>query len=189
MSSTACATLYLKGSEIGDDESVHGRSLTASRSQCVWYNINLRTLLGDLYDKFDTFNLCLTSISCGAPADGIGTQYLNSDIDNGHLSVYISGLPFINNTYSVYNMCNTAEASIAVFTYPTATTAIGYRVYNDAGILTFGKSQELCNIKISLRRVYDDEEPDTINFLPITNFMFTIVGVEPKKENGSRITF
>ena len=187
MSTTACATLYLKGSEIGDDETIHGRSLTASRSQCVWYNINLRLLLGDLYDKFDTFNLCLTSISCGAPTEAIGVNYLNSDIDNGHLSVYISGLPFINNTYSVYNRGNIAEAPIGVFTYPTATTAIGYRVYNDAGIVTFGKSQEQCSIQISLRRIYDDEEPDTINFLPITNYMFTIVGVEPKGMNGSRI--
>ena len=187
MSTTACATLYLKGSEIGDDETIHGRSITASRSQCVWYNINLRLLLGDLYDKFNTFNLCLTSISSGAPSESIGTNYLNSDIDNGHLSVYISGLPFINNTYSVYNRNNIAEAPIGVFTYPTATTQIGYRVYNDAGIVTFGKSQEQCSIQISLRRVYDDEEPDTVNFLPITNYMFTIVGVEPKGMNGSRI--
>ena len=187
MSSTACATLYLKGNEVGDDESIHGRALTASRSQCVWYNINLRTLLGDLYDKYDTFNLCLTSISCGAPTESIGVNYLNSDIDNGHLSVYMAGLPFINNTYSVYNRGNTAEAPFAVFTYPTTTTTVGYRVYNDAGVITFGKSQEQCSIQISLRRVYDDEEPDTINFLPITNYMFTIVGVQPKGMNGSRI--
>ena len=187
MSSTACATLYLKGCEVGDDESIHGESITASRSQCIWYNINLRLLLGDLYDKYDTFNLCLTSISCGAPTEAIGGNYLNSDIDNGHLSVYVSGLPFINNTYSVYNCRNTQEAPIGVFTYPTTTTTVGYRVYNDAGVLTFGKSQEQCSIQISLRRVYDDEEPDTINFLPITNYMFTIVGVEPKGMNGSRI--
>lgn len=187
MSTTACATLYLKGSDIGTTASVQGQALTATRSQCIWNNINLRLLLGDLYDKYDTFNLCLTSISSGAPSEGIGDNYLDNDIDNGHLTVYISGLPFINNTYDVAKCRNIHEAPLGIFTYPTATTAIGYRVYNDAGIVTFGKSQEQCNILIALRRVYDDDEPESVNILPITNYMFTIVGVESKGMNGSRI--
>ena len=187
MSSTACATLYLKQSELEEDANSHGQLLNDTHSQSVWYNINLRTLLGDLYDKFDTFNLCLTSISCGAPTEAIGDNYLDNDIDNGHLTVYISGLPFINNTYSVSKCRNIHEAPLAVFTYPTTTTTIGYRVYNDAGIVTFGKSQEQCNILISMRRVFDDAEPVSVNYLPITNYMFTIVGVEEKGMNGSRI--
>ena len=187
MSTTACATLYLKQSDLDEDASPHGQLLNDTHSQSVWNNINLRLLLGDLYDKYDTFNLCLTSISSGAPSEGIGTNYLDSDIDNGHLTVYISGLPFINNTYDVVKCRNIHEAPLGVFTYPTATTQIGYRVYNDAGIVTFGKSQEQCNIQISMRRVFDDAEPVSVNYLPITNFMFTIVGVESKGINGSRI--
>ena len=29
----------------------------------VWENIYLRNLMGNMYDKYETFNLCLTSIS------------------------------------------------------------------------------------------------------------------------------
>lgn len=187
MSTTACATLYLKQSDLDEDPSPQGQLLNDTHSQSVWNNINLRLLLGDLYDKYDTFNLCLTSISCGAPSEAIGANYLDNDIDNGHLTVYISGLPFINNTYDVAKCRNIHEAPLGIFTYPTATTTIGYRVYNDAGIVTFGKSQEQCNIQISMRRVFDDDEPVSVNYLPITNYMFTIVGVEPKGMNGSRI--
>ena len=188
MSNLACATLYLLGAYLTEDGNNFGRVDTASRSELEWYNINLRVLLGDLYDKYDTFNLCLTSIACGGPAEAIGVNYLNQDIDNGHLTVYVSGLPFINQTYSQIGRGNVNEVPIGVFTYPISTTTAGYRVYNDAGVATFGKSQEICNIHISLRRVYDDEPPDTINFLPITNFMFSIVGVkEADKKNMLRL--
>jgi hypothetical protein len=188
MSNTACATLYLLGAYLTEDGNNYGRVTTASRNEMEWYNINLRTLLGDLYDKYDTFNLCLTSISCGTPSEALGVNYLNNDVDNGHLTVYVSGLPFINQTYSQISRGNVNEVPIGVFTYPITTTTVGYRVYNDSGIATFGKSQEQCTLRITMRRVYDDDPPDTINFLPITNFLFSIVGVkESEKKNILKI--
>ena len=188
MSNTACATLLLLGIIIDEDETQFGWASNSARSELEWYNINLRTLLGDLYDKYDTFNLCLTSISCAKATEPVGGTYLANNIDNAHLTIYISGLPFINQTYSVTNKCNTREAPIGVFTYPTNQTSLTYRVYNDAGVITFGKSQELCNIHISLRRVVDDVPPESANGLPTTNFLFSIFGVDKKdSNNGSRI--
>ena len=50
------ACLVLKTSDL-----IPGKTLTAGvcdtyRQNMIWYNINLRTVLGDLYDKYDYFN-------------------------------------------------------------------------------------------------------------------------------------
>ena len=148
-SNIACATLILRGIDISPTVTANGFT-NAVRSQMTWNNINLRTLLGPLYDKYDTFNLCLNSIACGNPALDLGVLYGDNDVDNLHHLVNISGLPFINSTYSQTTNRNTTSAVLGVFTYPTTTTAVGYRVYNNNGILTFGKSQEQCNISITL---------------------------------------
>ena len=187
MSNIACANLVLKSYEISSTPSVVGYTNT-KRTLMVWNNINLRTLLGDMYDKYDTFNLCLNSISSGGPADNLGPNYGNSDIDNLHHIVNISGLPFINQTYSQSSCRNGSSAFLGVFTYPSSTTSVGYRVYNDSGILTFGKSQEQCNISITLTLVLDVTDPDTLNSFPNTVFSFSIVGVDAKSStNGARI--
>jgi hypothetical protein len=187
MSNTACATLILRTSNISSTPSTIGVSNT-NKSQLNWININLRTLLGDLYDKYDTFNLCLNSISCSTPEEALGADYGNDDINNLHHLVSIGGLPFINQNYSQSLRCNSNLAPLGVFTYPSAVANVGYRVYNDSGILTFGKSQEQCNININLTRVSDGASPVSTDAFPATIFMFSIVGVDKKdSNNGSRI--
>ena len=36
-------------------------SNNTSRTSFTWNNIDLRMLLGDMYDKYDRFNLCLNN--------------------------------------------------------------------------------------------------------------------------------
>jgi hypothetical protein len=67
----------------------------------TWYNINLRTLLGDLYDKYDYFNLKLISIMSLDTKGGIDT------VEENYVNVKMSGLTFVNQTYDVNNKCNT----------------------------------------------------------------------------------
>ena len=38
-------------------------TINGSKSNMSWSNINLRTLLGDMWDKYEYFNLSLTEIS------------------------------------------------------------------------------------------------------------------------------
>jgi hypothetical protein len=186
MSNIACATLVLRAFDISTASSIGFTNTT--RTEMTWNNINLRTLLGDMYDKFDTFNICLNSIACGPPPADLGGTYGDSDIDNLQHLINISGLPFINQTYSQPSNCNTSSAIVGVFLYPSATANVGYRVYNDSGVLTFGKNQEQCNISIRHTRVYDNLEPDTTLAFPTTTYIFSIVGVDKKSDtNGSRI--
>ena len=49
-------------------------------------NINFRNLLGDMYDKYDTFNLRLSGIN------GSNVTYGSSTIDRLHI-INITGLP------------------------------------------------------------------------------------------------
>lgn len=120
-------------------------------SSFTWNNINLRTLLGDMYDMYDEFNLCLNTISTAqCPAiDGIS--------DNKNVYIKLSGLPWINQTYSVKNIINTGGTNIATFNFITGNAATQY--YYSNNIATFGKSQDSCSITIEYSRIVDDTLP------------------------------
>ncbi len=57
------AALVLKSSDLSTVGNQNGIK-NALRTSFTWNNISLRTLLGPMYDKYDTFNLTLNSISC-----------------------------------------------------------------------------------------------------------------------------
>ena len=82
-------------------------SSSLSNSVNTWNNINLRNLLGNMYDKYEKFNLCLVNISTGASNNTLGTS-----TDDLNVSVNISGLPFINQTYNTSTGNNTNTATI-----------------------------------------------------------------------------
>ena len=70
-------------------------SNNTSRTSFTWNNINLRMLLGDMYDKYDRFNLCLNTISSGLSDAYFGTQA------DAQVLVRVSGLPWVNNSYNI----------------------------------------------------------------------------------------
>ena len=78
----------------------------------VSWNVNLKTLLGDLYDKYDYFNLELLQFMTipltGSPVDF--TKPFQNDINTGYrnLSIYISGLQWVNSSYSQKYDSNTS---------------------------------------------------------------------------------
>ena len=65
----------------------------------TWTNINLRSLLSDLYNQYDYFNISLVSVSlsrCNALDPDTATD---DDYENRNVLIKIAGLPFINQTY------------------------------------------------------------------------------------------
>ena len=38
-------------------------SITNSKKTFTWYNVNLKNLLGEWYNNYDAFNICLVAIS------------------------------------------------------------------------------------------------------------------------------
>ena len=86
-------------------------TITNCVSNVTW-NINFKSLLGDLYDKYDYFTLELLQFMTipltGSPVNF--TKPFQNDVNTGYrnLSIYISGLQWVNSSYSQKYDCNTS---------------------------------------------------------------------------------
>ena len=129
MTSQEKALLVLKTSDLVFDQTNSVGSANATGTKCTWNNINLRVLLGNLYSKYDRFNLCLNTFTTG-PLVGVVP-----DADTGTY-ITLSGLPFVNNTYGVKTNSLNNEAilgsvlwkpqsTVAAVTTPISTQFIG----------------------------------------------------------------
>jgi hypothetical protein len=182
MSNLQIASLVLRSSDLTLGTSNQYGSCDANRLTQTWNNINLRTLLGDMYDKYDLFNICLNTISTAGA--GANTALLGglaaTAADNLNVVVKLSGLPFINQTYSVKNGCNTGVCPISTFLFANSGTANNItttQLFFSNNCYTFGKSQQSCNLTIQYARIVDDALPTTTNAYPNMIFIFDIVGV------------
>ena len=153
------------------------------RQNFTWFNINLRNLLGDLYNQYDYFNISLVSMSSSAAAAS-----LQGNIDDKTDYVEISGLPFVNQTYDQPTQNNHTSATLTIYQIPTSAIAATQQYNNSQiNVLTFGKSQDLCNINIALLRVLDNKKPTTLTIPnPQFAFIFIITGVD-RSDNPYRI--
>ena len=187
MSNYRNASFALQTSDLPlNGSNVYG-SMDSIRTSFTWNNINLKTILGDLYDKYDMFNLDIVQIASNHRG---GTAFGTTPSDRSVI-VKISGLPFVNQTYNFKNACNTNVANLCAFKFP-ANTVIDTvnQSYNLTNLLTFSKNQEICNISISLIRV--DNTPIISAFIaPDMVFFFTIHGImdETNYSTNKRITF
>lgn len=147
----------------------------------TWSNINLRNALGDMYGKYDLFNLNLNSIA----HDNIATGFSLTDSDRQAL-IRVSGLPFLNVTYN-----STKQSSVIIGNYTYPTSGLFQRDYPNISYATFGKNQELCNITIDMVKIADLSlcKPASTRTFPELVFWFSITGIEKDKGNlnGTRI--
>ena len=154
------ASLVLKTSDFTTDSNfAYGYAYNSQRgstnaklSSMTWNNINLRTVLGDMYDDYDLFNICLNTISTSTT-----NLITDSFDDNKNVAIEISGLPFINQTYNVKNSCNSNSTVIGTFNFIDNQGKT--QNYNSNNIATFGKSQEQCNLTIEYYKIVDDSIP------------------------------
>ena len=171
------ACLVLKTSDLTPGQTSTAGVCDAYRQNMTWYNINLRTVLGDLYDKYDYFNLSLYFIStdtqCNLSAAADKATYMK-----------IGGLPFTNQTYNVTNKANGTLCTMATFNFQSSASV--QQNFYGSGFMTFAKNQELVNINIQYTRLQDDVPyGGTSAFTyPNTVFIFHIFGV-PKEDNHS----
>ena len=47
--------------------------ISNNRNTMTWYNINMRNLLGPMYDKYNAFNLCFNNFAMSASGTGAVT--------------------------------------------------------------------------------------------------------------------
>ena len=167
------ASLVLKTSEFAINTSNSFGFCDSVKARITWNNINLRSLLGDMYDAYDTFNLCLNTIA----TEKAGVI----DAPNQNLYVRISGLPWVNQCYNVKSACNGSSTILGSFNYLTGAPQAQY--YYSNNIATFAKNQDICNITIEFVRISDDTlgAPSGQIAYPNTIIIFDIFGI-PKSE-------
>ena len=176
--------LVLKTSDLTTNASTNIGTCDQFRTSFTWNNINLRMLLGDMYDQYDYFNISLISISSSLTQ----TLAAGATADDKIVFVKMSGLPFINQTFQQSTGNNGTFAYVSTLSIPlTANTSTQF--YNNLGnVCTFNKDQDQCNINISFFRVLDDTRPalNAGNINPQFSFIFVITGIN-KPDNPDRI--
>jgi hypothetical protein len=182
---TQTASLTLRTSDLTENSQVG--TINTNITSFSWNNLNLRILLGTMYEKFDLFNLVLKTVSAGVP-----TTAISAGIYNLNVVLYCSGLPFINQTYDIIEGV-TDYATLGTFQFDGALkTPITYsnQTYFDNRAVTFSKNQEQCNLSIFYKVVQTNLDPACeLGEFPDMVFMFEITGI-PKEEgnkNGTRM--
>jgi hypothetical protein len=162
------ASLVLKTSDLTPNQNNQFGFTDSLRTTATWNNINLRTILGDMYDQYDYFNISLNSIATGL-AGAIST-------DRNNLSLYVrmSGLAWSNCSYNVKTGSNSQYAIIAPFSFIASATI--FTLYSN-NILTFGKNSDVTSITIDLMRIIDDSSSIPTTTYPNHVYLFDIVGV------------
>lgn len=159
MYSVKTASLILKTSDITSspdflfnytDYTGERGSINKSLSSITWNNIDLRTLLGDMYDEYDEFNLVLKQVA----SNQSNARFEGVPYNSRGVYFRISGLPFLNSTYDVVTRRNKSTAILGAVNIPLGGWVS--QIFNDAAQLSFGKSQLLCNITIDMCKINDD---------------------------------
>ena len=142
----------------------------------TWNYINMETLLEGMYDKYESFNLCLSfAMSATTPLNAtFGT------VNDRNLLIYVSGLPFKAQTYNAGTNKTGTQTVLGYIQFPTDTsTAVTSPSYQSFYVATFNKNSQINNITIQLKRM-DGTLPTVTNDLPNIVYCFDIYGVEPK---------
>ena len=136
------------------------------RTGYTWNNVNMRNLLGDWYNKYDKFNICLVSV----------TQSYQSTQPIGVcnvVAVKMSGLQWL----SSYDQATGND---------TSSVLIGVRNFNQnddfssTNFITFRKGQQITNITIKLDCLQNDKTvvPNSASTFGHMIFLFNITPVK-----------
>ena len=141
----------------------------------TWKNVNLRNLLSDLYDKYDSFNIQLISVTHSPRG---GTASSNSNV---LVQIKMSGLPWYT-SYDQSTKMNTGTINLATCKFLT-TASVGDSIqFNNNIYYTFNKLYDTTNINIQLHQldtdaliVYTSNAMVPMHYI----FQFSITGCKP----------
>ena len=138
----------------------------------LWKNVNIRTCLGELYNKYDKYNLKMTSFQVRLNANtGGGTDE--------QFVLYISGLPFSNYNTS---LGPNNGAALGCVNFNTA-NSVGTTTSFTSGLVSFDKPlQDILNISILLKNsstnILNGYTEPTTNVLGHYSIICDIYGIE-----------
>ena len=155
-------------------------SISQGRVEYTWNTINLMDILGDLYNKFEYFNLILRAVQQGNFVGG------PSSLNDRVINLVASGPNWINSSYDVGKRCITSEAVIGQL---IMNSAQGYITMDDNCITTFRKTPTF-NFTIKLQTIAGVPpvfNPATVLY-PSATFFFDIIPVQfPEPEKYAQV--
>jgi hypothetical protein len=159
-------TCDIDSANVGDVYNQYG-STNALKNDTTWNNVSLKTILGDMYEKYDSFNVKFSGLMYQAIAAPSPTA------NEKQLRINIAGLPFNNCTYNTSMNCNTNVYCPAAFILGTAATNANYTDL----VFTIEKPPAICNIRIYLTTM-SNTVPNWVTPGPQMDFSFRIYGIK-----------
>jgi hypothetical protein len=148
----------------------------ALNTELRFSSISLKNILGDLYDKYDSFNISLTSVTVAQSAATYGVG------NNTLIQLYMSGPAFKqSNTYSNITRTSQTSAFMGHFQLPVwVANSSSVLTFNNSFCNTFDKFGDFVDITLTLRSPTGALQVPT-NAYPLMVYNFTIVGVDGAK--------
>ena len=163
-----------------------------NRCNFTWKNVNMRMIMGEMYDRYETYNIYLYQINQTAGLSASTTSNANQLL----VDIRMKGLPFLNNTYNFKTQNNTSSAYLTSYILNSGLVVnIGTvtPMFNPIAI-TFGKCTERVDINIDIKSTLTQDYPVPLfSSRPWGNyvFMFKIYGIPTRSKNlitnGSRM--
>ena len=143
-------SLVLKTSDITTTDLTSGNlpinnaigSIDTSGQRITWKNINPQMLFGDMYDKFDKFNLNLACYS---------SRKTTANLADADVTFYMSGLQWSNQGYSLKTNSLTNKAVIFSLVLVNTTTSGTDTYGQNSNTLTFFRPTSNFDITIELK--------------------------------------
>lgn len=134
-----------------------------------YFNVNMRNVLGELYDKYDTFVISIVS----------AFMQNSANLNGGRpILIQMGGLNWVNSSYNQETRSNNYWADLLPFAIGTSATAATGALYDNLQMcLVFRKGD--ANMKIDFRylEVRTNAPLTNVSLLPNANFIFKICPV------------
>lgn len=166
-------------------------TIANNRCNITWKNINMRQLLGEMYDKYETFNMYLYQVVQSSGFSGTAPV----SAQNALVDIRIKGLQFLNQTYNPVSRNNTTSAFLTSYVLNingSASTGSVTPMFNPT-ILTFSKNTENVDITIEMKTTREQNLPAIVANTSLGTFiyLFKFYGIPNKPPNvitnGSRM--
>ena len=146
-------------------------TMNATMTTFTFTNVNMRRIIGTLWDKYNKFNLVSTSYGTGSVATSLsGNQRLQW--------FQIRGLQFINTSSALNNMLEREYATTPIFNPQNSSTADAESFSNPIGATTFRKPESE-NVDLSFQ-LWSINNNSTVLNAQMNHFTlsFIVVGVK-----------
>jgi len=168
------ASFILRTSDLptnANGANANGSTNNSSASSFTWNNIDMRLILGDLWDKYEYFNICLSSTLFSTAT----ITYASNDNKIG--CIYMSGLNWTSN-YDTGRRQRVPYVPIGYLNSGSISSTAGtVQYFNSLFSNTFRKNDPITSLTIFYSKISDGTPNVTTAPFPQVAFTFKVVPI------------